>query len=82
MKQIVENSTEKGFNVKYPSIPVLVVTKEEWFAHQDEWKGMMAIYCPEDSGSIFFMGEEFPLSQQGVSAQLDKAIAEARRLNG
>ena len=78
MKQIFENSTDHGFNYKYPSIPVLIVTQEEWERDKDKYSQMMALYCPQGSASAWFMGEEFPLCQYGVSYRLDRAIALAR----
>ena len=75
MKQIFENSTDHGFSCKYPSIPILCVTEEEWEANKDEYSKVIALYCPQGSGSSWFMGEEFPLDQHGASYRLDRAIA-------
>lgn len=78
MEQIFENTTDHGFNYKYPSIPVLIVTQEEWEENKDQYSKMMALYCPRGSGSAWFMGEEFPLDQHGASYRLDRAVALAR----
>lgn len=71
MEQIFEN----GISCKYPSIPVFYVAKEEWEVHKDEYSKVIALYFPQDSGSGWFMGEEFPLTQHGASYRLDRAIA-------